>query len=203
MNFTDLKAAVLSDAHREDYTAHIDRFVAEAEALIFARLESYGLETTLIDANRVSVLSPVYSLPTKFVEVRQLIYNDLPLDKRDESAIYNLRNAGEVIAYCVRPRTLVVAANTPANASLYLHYWGLPAALVSGTDTNTLLNEYPQLYKRATQISVFERMKDYDAKADAQRDVNALIDEINRKVKKQLGGARASNPYNVRYRSSY
>jgi hypothetical protein len=79
----------------------------------------------------------------------------------------------------------------------------LPAALVGGTDTNTLLNDYPQLYKRAIQVSIYLRAENIPAKQEAFNDVVDLIGSINSKVKKQLAAAEASNPYNTTWRSSY
>ncbi len=203
MNFTELKSRALSDAHREDYADKVAGFVELAEAFIFARLEAYGLETTLTDAERIESGSPIYNLPSKFVSERYILLDGLPLDKRDESAIYNLRNSSNVVAFAMRPRT-VIFASTPADGKVFnLHYWGLPAPLVGETDTNTLMNEYPTLYIEATQIYIYKRARDFDKMREAESSVNETIKQINRKVKKQMGGARSSNPYNVQWRSSY
>jgi hypothetical protein len=204
MNLTELVAAAFGDSHREDYvTAHSARFVAEAESYIFAKLEAYGLIVNLTDADRVIALDSEYNLPSKTVQVRKILYNYVPLDQRDETYIGMNRAAQTVHAYVVRPRTLVFAGVPAAAAILQLHYWGLPPALVSGTDTNTLLNEYPQLYKRAIQIPIYLRAENIPAKQEAETDVVNLISEINRKIKKQIAGAEASNPYNVTWRSSF
>jgi hypothetical protein len=203
MNFDELKTRALSDAHREDYTDQIDGFVEQAQAHIFARLEAYGLEYTLTDVDRVETDSPIYTLPQPFTAERYILYNEMPLDKRDESAIYNLRNVSDVLVYAMRPRTVIFAGIPAADSELELHYWGLPAALVNPTDTNTLMNEYPTLYIEATQIFIYKRARDFDKVNETTTSVNNLIASINRKVKKQMGGARSSNPYNVRWRSSY
>jgi hypothetical protein len=204
MNLTELIAASFGDAHREDYvTAHSARFVAEAESYIFAKLESYGLTYNLTDADRVIALDTEYNLPSKTVMVRKILYNYVPLDQKDETYIGMNRAAQTVHAYVVRPRT-VVFAGVPGAATIFqLHYWGIPAALVAPTDTNTLLNEYPQLYKRAVQMPIYLRAGNIPAKQEAETDVVNLINQINRKVKKQIAGAEASQPYNVTWRSSF
>ena len=204
MNYSELKTAVLSDSHREDYIDLIDRFVDEAEAFIFAKLQSYGMQVTLTDTDRSGVDSAVYSLPSKLVQIRHVIPTGCkPLDQVDETLISRWQDSPHVLVYAVRPTSLIIAGLPSANAEFALHYYGLPDALVEDDDTNTLLEDYPQLYKEAAQISVFKRAKDYEAAQVAQDSAVGLINEINRKIRKQLGGARSSNPYNVEFRSSY
>lgn len=203
MNFSELKTRALSDSHREDYTSYVTGFVEQAESHIFSRLEAYGLEYELTDSDRIESESPVYTLPQPFTAERHILYNGLPLDKRDESAIYNLRQATDVICYAMRPNTVIFSGVPAEETTFELHYWGLPAPLVNDTDTNALMNRYPNLYIEATQIFIYKRARDFDKAREATQSVNSLIDSINRKVKKQMGGARASNPYNVQWRSSY
>jgi hypothetical protein len=204
MNLSELQTAAFSDAHREDYqTAYGARFVAEAEAFIFMRLAAYGLEATLNDAARVTVGSNVYNLPSKTVQVRHVIYNHVELDPVDETFVAARYNLSSVVGYVVRPLTIAFAGIPAVGAELALQYFGLPDPLVGNTDTNTLLNHYPQLYKRAVQISIYERAQNWEAWDKAKSDTLGYINEINRKVKKMLGGARSSNPYNVEFRSSY
>ncbi len=204
MNCAELKTAVLSDSHREDYTDHIDRFLEEGEAFIFARLQSYGLQVTLTDADRSGVDSGVYTLPPKLIQVRYVIPTGCkPLDQVDETAVALWQNNPRVGMYSIRPTAIVIAGIPAADAEFDLQYFGLPAALVDDADTNQLLNDYPQLYKEATQVPLFKRAQNYQAAQIAQDSATGIINEINRKVRKQLGGARASNPYNVSFRSSY
>lgn len=207
MNYGELKTAILSDSHREDYgliPGLIQRFVTEAEALIAARLESYALTAVLNDAARVSLLSSDYTLPSKLILVRFLIgANGLPLEAVDETSIGLHKSASTVMEYAVRPATIILAGTPGAGSVFTLHYFGLPAALAADPDTNSLLNDYPQLYKEAGMVSVFKRAHDYESAQVMYQSANSLIDEINRKMKKLLGGAKAANPYNVSFRSSY
>lgn len=203
MNFAQLKSRALSDSHREDYEPFIADFVEQGEAYIYSQLESYGLEYTLTDADRLEAGSPVYSLPQPFTAERYFFVNSLPLDKRDESAIYNARASTSVISYCMRPRHVIFAGTPADGTNIELHYWGLPQRLSDDTDTNNLMNDYPQLYIEATQIYIWKRANNFDKVNETTSSVDKTIREINRKVKKQLGGARSSNPYNVRWRSSY
>lgn len=204
MNRVQLIAAALGDAHREDYQPYADRFLQEAESMISARLEFYGLEYTLTDTDRIATLSPVYNQPARVTLVRHVLRSDgWPLDGVDETVIAQYQGAAQIVAYAVRPKTLILAGTPGAGAAFTLQYFGMPAPLVADTDTNTLLNDYQQLYKEAFQVSVFKRANDLEKASAMFQSSNALIDELNRKMKKLIGGARSSNPYNTCWRSSY
>lgn len=213
MNRLQLIAGALGDSHREDYATKSEdgipittRFVAEAEAMISARLEAYGLQKVLTDADRPGgITSPIYTLPSKIRLVRHLFLDGCakPLDAVDETVVAQRSQSTRVEVYAVRVSSVILAGTPAENSTLTLHYFGLPDPLVQETDTNQLLNDYPQLYKEAMQVSIFKRARDYEAASAAFSSANGLIDEINRQVKKLLGGARSSNPYNVTWRSSY
>lgn len=204
MNYGELKAAILSDSHREDYVDEVARFVTEAEGMIYARLKSYGLEYTLTDADRSATDSPVYTLPVKTVQVRHVIPPLCqPLTQSDETTVAMNRTATRAYVYAVRPNTIIIAGTPAAEATFLLQYYGLPAPLVADGDTNTLLNDFPQLYKEAAQVPLFKRAKDFESAQVAFQSANSLIDEINRLVRKKTSGAQSANPYNVSFRSSY
>lgn len=213
MNREQLIAGALGDAHREDYLTKVEngipimtRMLTEAEALIASRLESYGLEQVLNDASRNNdFTSPVYALPLRLRLVRHVfkVGQAVPLDAVDETTVGLYKTASQVSCYCVRVAHLIFAGVPGEGTEFNLHYFGLPAPLVQNTDTNTLLNDYPNLYKEALQVYIFKRAKDFESAQIAQQSATGLMDEINRQVKKQLGGARSSNPYNVSFRSSY
>jgi hypothetical protein len=205
MNYGELKTAILSDSHREDYTDYVARFVAEAEAMIRARLTGYELSVTLTDADRNNVLtSSVYTMPSALKQVRYVIPTDCaPLDQVDETLIAHYRTMTQVLVYAVRSDSIVVAG-TPAEAAEFtLRYFGLPAPLTLDADTNALLTDFPQLYKEAAQVPLFKRARNFEAAQIAFQSANSLIDEINRTMRKKQSGARSANPYNVNFRSSY
>lgn len=204
MNFGELKTAILSDSHREDYADEVERFVAEAEGMIYARLKSYGLEYTLTDADRSDTASPVYTLPTKVVQVRHVIPPECqPLTQADETLVAMQKTSTQVSVYTVRPNTIVLAGTPAAEATFLLQYFGLPAPLAADVDTNALLNDFPQLYKEAAQVPLFKRAKDFESAQVAFQSANSLIDQINSMVRKKISGAQSANPYNVSFRSSY
>ena len=201
MNYAELKNAILTDTHRQDYSADIARFVQQGEALMALSLEGYFLETTINESNRA--VEAIYNLPAKVTSMRHVIYNHLPLDRVDETLISQYRTLTNVCAYCMRDTRIVFAGVPPTDAVFSLNYFGMPAALVNDNDTNNLLNECPQLYIEATQIYLFKRMRNFEAMSVMMQSVKSMIEEINRKMKKKLSGNQSANPYNVSFRSSY
>lgn len=201
MNYQELKAAILSDSHRADYAEHVERFVAQGEALIALSLEGYFLSATLDEGDRV--LDAVYTLPSRVTLMRTVLYNNCPLEQVDESLIAQYRDNSNVVAYCMRDTTIVFAGIPPEDSEFTVNYFGLPAALEEETDTNALLTDYPQLYIEAAQVYVFKRARNLEAASAMLQSVASYIRDINRRMKKKLGGGQSANAYNVSFRSSY
>lgn len=204
MNRSELRDAIREDSRRTDYDdATVNRFIAEGESILLARLEGYGLEVELTDADRDDTSSAIYTLPSRVTAVRRVLREDgYPLTDVDETLIYMHRAALEVIEYCKRPTTLVIAGVPAAEATLSLHYYGVPPALTDA-ESNTLIDDYPGLYKDLAMVALYERAGAPDRAAAKLQKANGLIDELNRKFKKAIGGRQASNAYNVDFRSSY
>lgn len=201
MNYGELKTAILSDSHREDYTSFVARFVQQGESLIRSQLVGYFLELVIDDDERVS--ENLYTLPVRVTKMRNVHYNNVPLDQVDESSISLYRSATDVIMYCMRADRILFAGIPPISAQLNLNYFGLPAPLVTDSDTNTLLTDYPQLYIEAAQVYLFKRARNLDMSSVMSQSVSSLIRDINIKERRKLGGAQSANPYNVSFRSSY
>lgn len=201
MNYTELKEAILSDTHRSDYSTLINRFVEQGEALIALSLEGYFLEATLTESDRV--IDAVYTLPAKVTMMRTVVHDDRTLVRTDETNIIDYRDDSAVHSYCMRDSTIVFAGIPPDDAEISINYYGLPAALSDSAPTNNLLTDCPQLYIEATQVYLFKRMRNYQAADLAMNSTQFIINELNRKMKKKLGGAQSANPYNVYFRSSY
>lgn len=205
MNYEELQAAIVADTHKSEYAGEIvQRMIAEGEALIRSMVHTYGMEYTLTDADRASSESNVYNLPSRCKQVRY-IYNDssMPLDQVDENLAWEFRTNTQISMYAIRPRAVLIAGTPAAETELQLHYFGMPEALSNEESTNTLLDDYPQLYKDAASVYVFKRAQDYESAQIMLQSVQGLAAKINNNVKKLLGGARATNVYNTTFRSSY
>jgi hypothetical protein len=202
MIYTELQTAIRGDSHREDYTTEvIKRFIAQGEALIALTLEGYFLEAAIDEDDRV--VDAIYTLPSKVTLMRTVLYNNCPLDQVDETLIAQYRNIADPVAYCMRDTTLLFAGVPPTDAAFQLNYFGMPAALVADNDTNNLLNDCPQLYIEAAQVYLFKRARNLELASAMFQSVQSMIRDINRKMKKKLGGGQSANAYNVSFRSSY
>lgn len=208
MNYGQLKTRAASDCHREDYltNGYLPEMVAQGEALIESVLESFAFVTPLTDANRVA---NVYTLPASRVTLVKHVYvsdSPLPLTQSDETqiALMIASNSPKCTNFAVRPGNSLVFGGSPSvGATVTVHYFGMPARLALDTDVNQLLTDYPQLYLEATGVYIHKRAKDLESSAAAYQSVIALARELNRRMKKLIGGSEAVGPYNVGYGSSY
>lgn len=198
-----LRQMILDETHKNYVSADIDRYIAQAEQLIATRLETYPLEYTLTDADRVTIGGAVYNLPANVRNVRYIHTADYPLDQVDENIVADNATSSNVLCFAVRPKTVVLAGTPGTGSTFLLQYFGLPAALAADSDTNNLLNSNQALYIEAAAMYVFNRAQDYESAGNAFERFKTLCDEINRWTKKLIGGARSSNAYNVKHRSSY
>jgi hypothetical protein len=203
MNYVALQAWLIDDCHREDYVGNtVQKCIEEGEDRIFARLESYLLTTILADAQRIGVTGE-YTMPGKVIEIRYVTPpGQQPLDKTDETLVAQYATAQTPLVFVPRDTTLVIAGTPGVGSTFSVQYFGLPARLAVTAD-NSLAQDCGLIYKKMAQVSIFQRMHDYESAQIAFQEGNSLIDEVNRQMKKKLGGRRSANPYNVSFRSSY
>jgi hypothetical protein len=201
MNYTELQAAILGDSHRSDYSTLVARFIEEGEALISLSLEGYFLEVTIDEDDRV--LDGIYNLPAKVTNMRTVIHDGEPLGRTDETNIACYSDDVHVHSYCMRDTTIVFAGVPQEDAAMQLYYYGMPVALSAAAPTNALLTDYPQLYIESAQVYLYRRARNYTAADVAMNSVQFMIKELNRKMKKKLGGAMSANAYTVDFRSAY
>jgi hypothetical protein len=203
MNYTELQQAILDDTHKSQYVgANIQRFIAQGEALISANLESFNFIAQLTDANRTVVGGPIYNLPARLTHLRYVKVDGRPLDKVDETSVYLFKNATTPVYYVQRATQIEIAGVPALLKNIDIDYMGMPAPLAV-TPTNTLLDEYPQLYMDAASVYVFRRAENEGKALECLESMRDLCNQLNRKSKKLLGGAQAAPAYNVRFRSSY
>lgn len=202
MTKATLRAALIADTHRDYGAAETDRFIAQGEALLRAKLKGYSLEYTFSDTDRSGPTSSIYTLPSGVMVIRHLIDSSgCPLLQLDESGAAQKRSI--TIGYCVRPKTILIVATPAAVTTFLMTYLGMPPALAVDGDTNKLLEDYPQVYQEAASIYIYKRAQDYESASIAQTSFNTLVSAINTKIRVLLGSAQASNAYNTSFRSSY
>lgn len=205
MNYGELKAAIIKDSHRDDYVAEVPRYISQGEGKIASLLDGYILSDTLTDIDRLSPTSSVYVLGSGVTAMRSVIRasTGLPLKQTDETTAAQHMSIKDPLMYVMRDASIYIVGNPGTGESINIVYYGMPQPLAADSDTNSLLNEYPQLYNMAAQIFILQRARNWNAANEMIRDVNALIRSINRRTRKKLGGAQSATPYNTNFRSSY
>lgn len=203
MNYVELQQAILDTTHKPQYAGDPVRLcIEQGETLIGAHLESYNFLAQLDDGDRASVDSPNYNLPERLSLLRYVRIDGMPLDKVDETGVYLYQTAGKPLVYVQRVGQISIAGNPGTGQLIDIDYMGMPEPL-SVVDTNTLLDQAPQLYIDAASVYVFRRARDYESASVALDSLRSLCRELNRKTKKLLGGAQSSRAYNTDFRSSY
>lgn len=204
MNYAQLQQAILDDSHRDDYVGEpVQRFIAEGEERIFAKLEAYALKTTISDTQRVGTTGE-YTIAGKLTAVRYVLPTDgsQPLDRVDETLAAQYKTMGVPSMYVPRPASILIAGTPGTGLTFDVHYFGMPDRLAAAP-TNTLLDDNARLYMSAAFVSLYHRARNPDAESEALQEMTGFINEINRRIKKLLGGRRSANAYNVGFRSSY
>jgi hypothetical protein len=204
-DYTQLQADVLVSGKRPDYAgAKVQRFIAEGEVRIFEKLEGYSLSDVLDDSDRTAG-SATYTMPARVVKVRHIIpsaSNSLPLDQVDETLVSAHQSDPLVSMYCVRPDAIVIAGVPGPGLSYNIKYIGLPDRLAN-VNTNTLLQDHQLLYLNAALVSLHRETREPDIAQFCLNEMNDLISNINRRMKKLIGAPRSTAPYNTSWKSSY
>lgn len=213
-DYTQLQADIISVGKRADYAgAKVQRFIAEGEVRIRARLEAFSVTAVLTDANRPSSTSPVFNLPSlgvDAVDVRSVTPVDAsnnatgpPLERVDQTLIVQYRSIAQLAYWCPSLDSQIQVAGIPAaGTNVIVNYWGVPARLADVT-TNTHLQQNQLLYLNAGLASLYLETENYEARDRVLNEMNSIIDDLNRKAKKRISGVRAAQAYNTGFRSSY
>jgi hypothetical protein len=166
MNYTELKAAITSWAHRSDVSAQADTFIALAEAEFNTRLRTVDQETVaeLVCNTRYT------ALPDDFLELRAVEFEGDTISNLTYATpefISEWRRAspsGDSKAYTLRGLHIELLPNLGADdpdvdgfgddvapfqsgeVPITLHYWAKIPALSALNLTNWLINAHPNLY---------------------------------------------------------
>lgn len=203
MNRAELRAQLRTDLHRAQYLdADLNNYISRGEGYIKANLRAYPLTYNFTDADRVVVGGAEYTLPGSVVKERVLVCNGAVLDKRDETTIYYYASSGVVSMYAMRPTTIVFAGTPGLLTTIAFQYLGIPPALPEAS-SNSLADDYPQLYFHCAAIYLFQRAADPDASAFHENAADKLLKKINKKFKNLIGSGEAAPVYNTAFRSSY
>src|SRR5262245_4664513 len=104
MTYAELKALVASESHRSDLTAEIPGFIRRAEAMIARECRATEMLKidSLLEADRSVADSPIYNLPTDFLEDRTVVCDERLVNKVSRDALMKTATTGNVLVYYMR-----------------------------------------------------------------------------------------------------
>lgn len=145
-------------------------------------------ETTL------TATAETVSLPTDFVRMTDLYINTDPRAYIEPMSLPTLRTAyssqttGKPRNYAIRGESLVLGPSPDTSYTLKLAYFAKYTALTTGTATNVLLTDHPDVYLYGSLAELYGLLKDEDRSVLYTRKRDDVIDEINLSTVKRKSG---------------
>ena len=170
MNFGELSDLLLYYLHRTDMTDKIPGFVELARSRLSKDCRFMGMQE-YIEVPFTEESSP---LPADFLEVKSLTvpvarggYRPLQFHTNDNfGRVSHAVVSGAPQFFTLRAGSLVIS---PFNGSVEvptvvsMNYFQRPAKLVNPEDTNSILEEYPELYLHASLIYAHKAVQDHES----------------------------------------
>lgn len=188
MNYGTLKAAILDYTHRSDVpTATI---VEQAEGRIYAELRCREMETLAT----VSATSGIASLPTDFIEARDLWVvigtgrGSVPFVGRDALGGYIGAGGSYPAAASIYGTTLEIAPAVTIDMSLL--YYARPPAMTSDSDQPVPMATQPGLFLQAALVEAYGWLQDDEREAKHLSLYAAEMAQANAAAAQARAGAR-------------
>ena len=181
-NYTTLKAAVSAMAERadEEFTDSIPLFIQQAERILFSQLRCPGNEKIGLFASADGDRTQGVTLPTDFLEAKNVIYGTTPLERVSDQRLLSLRNqsmvAGEPRYFARVSGSLYFWPVAATNADVSMVYYSDQGPIAdTGSTKMLLIAPFAYLYGALEVGALFTR----DAQM-AQEWGQRFIGEINR-----------------------
>lgn len=188
-NYSDLKTAIASWTARSDLTTQLDDFIdmAEAEFNRTLRTEQMLTETTLT----LSSTSSSVSLPSNFLEVESISFNDAPREinyatRKQLEGQYASQSAGRPKVYSLRAsatsggvQRMIFGPSPDGAYTLTLSYYQQLPGLSTSNTTNWLLTKEPEAYLFCALSKALTFIQDSERKAEIKsnwQEIKAQLD---------------------------
>lgn len=177
MTYATLQTDVADYLHRDDLTAKMPTFVAQAEAMLFRELNLKNLETSVTGTTTDGLIT----LPTDFGSVTRLTIShsstEIVLDYFSEPYAYTA--SGSVpVCYTIEKDKLRMYPNSGTGYSYTLYYIAAIPALSDSQTTNWLLTNASDVYLYATALEAAKYIKDDPEIARLNNMLPALIESV-------------------------
>ncbi len=201
LNYGTLKTKILTDTHRQDLTGVVADFVRAAEGVIYRNLRAAEMiqRATLTDADRVTVDEGFYSLPSDYLEERQLFLNGrVPLESVSLAELRELSGGDPVRYYAVISDREIEFRGVPSTTDeIELMYFARPAALTDDADTNSILTRHESIYVDAAQAELYRFTQDLELAQNRAQSALEAIESLNEQAGRLIGGARTAGYYDL------
>jgi hypothetical protein len=193
MNLTDLNALVTLYAQRGDISTNLPSFILQAETAINKVVRSTDMITivTLAESDRDS--GSVYNLPTDYLGLRSITGTSngqsYMLKSVSLTELNSYGTSGTAQVYSIYANKIDFRGSPSVDATFQLIYYAKPAALVSGADTHTLLENHSDIYLSASLVAFHSFTQDLElqqahdaAFRNKVIEINKLTDEIRGQI---------------------
>jgi hypothetical protein len=204
MDLQTLKDNIISESHRTDQESNLDGFIRRAESRIARTIRAIEMlkPLALVETDRTVADSPLYNLPSDFLEDREVAIAVDPdtnsrsgtLQKCSVSDLRLISLSAPVGWYALRGSTSgpqIEFRGSPAEDSeINGEYFSRIPALVETTDTNLLLENHETLYLSAALFELYRNTQDFEL-AQAQLDIfTDAANNVDQLAGRYLGGTR-------------
>jgi hypothetical protein len=206
MNYAELRAAVLADAHRtNDASAavRIPEFVARCEGMIARELRAREMlrASVLTETDRIE--AGLYALPVDFLEDRLFSVGLGPLQKIGIEQInaHPINRSVWTKYYAMQSDAglpQVEFRGVPAqDDTIDCWYYARPTPLTDDADTNVILTNHPTIYIEGTLFHLYKWTQDLEL---AQASADVFLDSVtslNEQSGRYFGGSAPAVGYNL------
>jgi len=199
LDYTTLKALVLSTAVRSDLSAEVAGFVRLAEGMIRREVRAMETRTTLLEADRITVGEGRYTLPDTIQEVR-VIYGTVdedsyPLENVGLHGIRMLPADADPLHYAIVGGTIEIRGVPATDTEFEIVGIGWPDPLDT-TAQNDLLEFHEAIYIYGSLFHLYQYTQDFELAQSALSVYTDARDKLNALIGRKLGGNSTLPAYN-------
>jgi len=176
--YTNLQTEIANWLHRDNLTAEIPDFIALCEATLQVRCKLVEFESTAT----VTITSGVGTLPTGFVGMRSVYWNDSlaqPLQYITPEQFDAMRSWGEGDTYFYTISGSTIRTSNTETGSVIMTYYAKFVPLSGSNASNAILASFPDAYLYGSLVQACIYQMDDAGAAKYSSLFSGAIDRIN------------------------
>lgn len=205
LNYGTLKTQILDETHRPELTTQVVNFIRVAEGLIARELRCAEMLTRvdLTDSDRVTVDEGFFTLPTNYLEERQLFlvgtaYGDIALESVSLAELRLVAGSAPVRHYSIISLDEIEFRGVPGTTdTIELMYYARPTSFSGDADVNDILTKHESIYLDAAKAALYEYTQDVELAEKHGAAAMGAIEQLNQQAGRVTGGARTFGYYTL------